>query len=77
MPPHQEVPLARLGLEKSDADGEDGVEDGMDEAQKIRRDTKVWILWKYCSVGGGSIGLAKVSTNGNSDWVGSFVATRA
>ena len=69
-PPH-EAPLGRLGLEMCDADGEGGVEDGMDEAQKIRRDTNVR---KY---GGGSIGRVKVSTNVNRDWLGSLAVARA
>jgi len=37
-------------LEESDADGEGDVEDGVDEAQKIRKDMK---LGEYGSGGGG------------------------
>jgi len=60
--PPDEAPLARLGLEESDADGEDEAEDAMDEAQKIWRDMKVR---KYGSGGGGSIGRVKFSTDVN------------
>jgi len=33
--PPDVAPLERLGLEESDADGEDEVEDGMDKTQNI------------------------------------------
>ena len=74
VPPPDEARLARLGLEKSDEDGKSGVEDGTDEAQKIRRDMKVR---KYGFVGGGSIGGVKVSTNVNRGWLGSLAVARA
>jgi len=72
--PPDEARLARLGLEKSDEDGKSGVEDGTDEAQKIRRDMKVR---KSGFVGGGSIGGVKVSTNVNRGWLGSLAVARA
>ena len=62
VPPPDEVPLARLGLEEWDADGEGEAEEGMDEAQKIWRDMKVR---KYGSGGGGSIGRVRFSTDAN------------
>lgn len=57
-----EAPLARLGLEESDADGEGEAEEGMDEARKIWRDMKVR---KHGSGGGGSIGRVRFSTDVN------------
>jgi len=50
-------------LEESDADGEGDVEDGVDEAQKIRKDMK---LGEYGSGGGGGgIERVKLSTDVN------------
>jgi len=44
VPPRDEVPLARLGLEESDACGEGEVGDGMNEAQMIWiRRLGVWL----------------------------------
>ena len=58
--PPDEAPFARLSLEESDADGEDEVADGMEEAHKVRRDIKVK---KYGSGGGGSIERVEFSTD--------------
>ena len=53
-------------MEESDADGEGDVEDGVDEAQKIRKDMK---LGEYGSGGGGGGGggieRVKLSTDVN------------
>jgi len=50
-------------LGESDADGKGDMEDGMDEAQKIRRDMK---LEEYGSRGGGGgIERVKISTDMN------------
>jgi len=41
LPPPDEPPLVRLGLDESDVDGEDKVAGGMEEAHKVWRDMKV------------------------------------
>ena len=56
------MPLARFGLDESDADGEGEAEDCMKEAQNIWEGMKVR---KYGFENGESIGRVKVSTNMN------------
>lgn len=52
VPPPDEAPHARLGLDESDADSDGKVEDGLDEAQKMWEDMNVR---KYGSSGGGAL----------------------
>jgi len=60
VPPPDGAPLDRLGLGKSDTEGEGEAEDGMDEARNIWRDTNVR---KYGSGSGGSIRRVKLSAD--------------
>lgn len=53
--------LARLGLQGSEANGEDKVEDGIDEAQRVGGNVKAR---KYGS-GGGGIGRVKFCADEN------------